>query len=74
LPLSVIFLRLLTDFYETLFMIFLHDKLILIPRETMLENLIDFLYNLHLVRLGGVVVSVIAAGPRGCGFEPFQGD
>jgi hypothetical protein len=55
-------------------MIFLHDKLILIPRETVLENVIDFLYNLHLVRLGGVVVSVIATGPRGCGFEPGQGD
>jgi hypothetical protein len=25
-------------------------------------------------RLGGVVVSVIATGPNGCGFEPGQGD
>jgi hypothetical protein len=25
-------------------------------------------------RLGGVVVSVVATGPKGCGFEPSQGD
>jgi hypothetical protein len=25
-------------------------------------------------RLGGVVVSVLATGPKGCGFEPGQGD
>jgi hypothetical protein len=25
-------------------------------------------------RLGGVVVSVLATGPKGCGFEPSQGD
>jgi hypothetical protein len=25
-------------------------------------------------RLGGVVVSVLATGPEGCGFEPGQGD
>jgi hypothetical protein len=25
-------------------------------------------------RLGGVVVSVFATGPKGCGFEPGQGD
>jgi hypothetical protein len=25
-------------------------------------------------RLDGVVVSVLAAGPKGCGFEPGQGD
>jgi hypothetical protein len=24
--------------------------------------------------LGGVVVSVLATGPKGCGFEPGQGD
>jgi hypothetical protein len=25
-------------------------------------------------RLGGVVVSVLATGPKGCGFEPGQGE
>jgi hypothetical protein len=25
-------------------------------------------------RLGGVVVSVLATGPKGCGFKPGQGD
>jgi hypothetical protein len=25
-------------------------------------------------RLGGVVVSVLATGPKGCGFEPGQGN
>jgi hypothetical protein len=25
-------------------------------------------------RLGGVVVSVLPTGPKGCGFEPGQGD
>jgi hypothetical protein len=25
-------------------------------------------------RLGGVVVRVLATGPKGCGFEPGQGD
>jgi hypothetical protein len=25
-------------------------------------------------RLGGVVVSVLATGPKGCGLEPGQGD
>jgi hypothetical protein len=25
-------------------------------------------------RLGGVVVSVLATGPKGCGFEPGQDD
>jgi hypothetical protein len=25
-------------------------------------------------RLGGVVVSVLATGPKGCGFEPGKGD
>jgi hypothetical protein len=25
-------------------------------------------------RLGGVVVSVLTTGPKGCGFEPGQGD
>jgi hypothetical protein len=25
-------------------------------------------------RLGGLVVSVLATGPKGCGFEPGQGD
>jgi hypothetical protein len=28
----------------------------------------------HLSRLGGVVVSVLATGPKGCGFEPGQSD
>jgi hypothetical protein len=28
----------------------------------------------HGCRLGGVVVSVFATGPRGRGFEPDQGD
>jgi hypothetical protein len=28
----------------------------------------------HDCRLGGVVVSVIATGPKGWGFEPGQGD
>jgi hypothetical protein len=27
-----------------------------------------------LGHLGGVMVSVIATGPKGCGFEPGQGD
>jgi hypothetical protein len=27
-----------------------------------------------LSRLGGVVVSVLATGRKGCGFEPGQGD
>jgi hypothetical protein len=31
--------------------------------------------NLHsLSRLGGAVVSVLATEPKGCGFEPGQGD
>jgi hypothetical protein len=25
-------------------------------------------------RLGGVVVSVLVTGPKGCGFDPSQGD
>jgi hypothetical protein len=25
-------------------------------------------------RLGGIVVSMLATGPKGCGFEPGQGD
>jgi hypothetical protein len=31
----------------------------------------NFLYN---SRLGAVVVSVLATGPKGCGFEPGRGD
>jgi hypothetical protein len=27
-----------------------------------------------MCRLGGLVVSVLATGPKGCGFEPGQGD
>jgi hypothetical protein len=27
-----------------------------------------------ITRLGGVVVSVLATGPRGCEFEPCKGD
>jgi hypothetical protein len=29
---------------------------------------------LQFSRLGGVVVSVLATGPKDCGFEPGQGD
>jgi hypothetical protein len=32
------------------------------------------LYGRSHCRLGGVVVSVLATGPNGCGFEPGQGD
>jgi hypothetical protein len=35
------------------------------------------LFNIYLVGascLGGVVVSVLATGPRGCGLEPSQSD
>jgi hypothetical protein len=28
----------------------------------------------NLGRLGGVVVSVLATAPKGCGFKPGQGD
>jgi hypothetical protein len=28
----------------------------------------------YISRLGGVVISVLATGPKGCGFEPGQGD
>jgi hypothetical protein len=28
----------------------------------------------YALRLGGVVVGVLATGPQGCGFEPGQGD
>jgi hypothetical protein len=34
-----------------------------------LDNIIDF-----ESRLGGVMVSVLATGPKVCGFEPGQGD
>jgi hypothetical protein len=30
--------------------------------------------NHKLCRLGGVVVSMLATGPKGSGFEPSQGD
>jgi hypothetical protein len=29
---------------------------------------------LYVSRLGGIVVSVPSTGPKGCGFEPCQGD
>jgi hypothetical protein len=29
---------------------------------------------MQLSHLGGIVVSVLATGPKGCGFEPGQGD
>jgi hypothetical protein len=28
----------------------------------------------YMCRLGGIVVSVLATGPGGCGFEPNQGN
>jgi hypothetical protein len=32
------------------------------------------LYLSHICHLGGVVVSVLATGPKGCGFEHSQGN
>jgi hypothetical protein len=38
------------------------------------KSLSSSLCNAIFSRLGGVVVSVLATGPKGCGFEPGQGD
>jgi hypothetical protein len=34
----------------------------------------DYIQSIGLRRLGGVVVSVLATGPKGCGFKPGQVD
>jgi hypothetical protein len=37
-------------------------------------NRTKYFIRLNDSHLGGVVVSVLATGPKGCGFEPSQGD
>jgi hypothetical protein len=53
---------------------------VVVDAGVILGNLLCELSELHRLisikwgLLGGVVVSMLATGPKGCGFEPGQGD
>jgi hypothetical protein len=53
----------------------LPQKKIIISQACVInEKVLNAIPANYICHLGGVVVSVLATGPKGCGFEPGKGD